>query len=259
MVCAAPFDSFDESPMGVFMESPLGVRAGPSGGQILFWDETNLYNYNLGTETFEAPWAHGVRHLISEGKTVHLLHNWSQTLSDYSLVVFVVPESVPEWWSQVSTWTGRMYLAAQQARQTSFQGVWDVLLKGVTMGVVAAGFKGSSQGFYRFIDPHPITAGLTDETTSVWGGSSRGTSLTDIRQGENSLQLIRWINVASLGTSSPALLEETVDDGSRRVSFVLDAASFFTTGTRARLAFVSQAQALAEVEAYVDSVYEAPV
>lgn len=99
---ASNLNSFDQSPAGAFLESPLGARgAGGSviGRRILDWAGPDVARPHVR-------WFVGLPNADTE-------LNWSGRLSDYGLILRAFPISNPSWWSQfLDGWAGDMVVPA---------------------------------------------------------------------------------------------------------------------------------------------------
>jgi len=91
---ASNLNSFDQSPLGGFIQSPLGARGvggGVIGTRVLDW---------AGTDTVRP-------HVRWFGGSHDNETNWSGRLADYGLILWPFPLSNPVWWSQfLDGWAG---------------------------------------------------------------------------------------------------------------------------------------------------------
>lgn len=107
------FDSFDESALGAFIESPLAVRGG--GGRALLWlkpgDILNVSN----PPTYRERTLKLKEIYLAAGSVMDDDLSWSGELAEYSLIIVLLPIRDPEWMAVVRAggWSGRIHLCAE--------------------------------------------------------------------------------------------------------------------------------------------------
>jgi hypothetical protein len=161
------FDSFDESPLGVFVESPLGVRN--STGKILVWG-TNSQAPFVGIENAKSVYE-------SAGIAVADHEDWSNSISDYSLIIWALANSDPSWMPMVrnSIWRGRLLICADSAPLFNSSILYCQSLAGMHgMSVVGGDYSRGLTGWNAVLRNHPLNEGVTvlryGATSLVSGG-----------------------------------------------------------------------------------------
>lgn len=114
------------------------------------------------------------------GITAHLSAEWSGTLADYRLIIFLMAESDPSWWGAVSgaTWAGRIHLSGEFDLWTATRDYVNTKtgLHGMTVANDNSNSAGGCGGESATVTAHQLTAGMSSlihgDTASVSGGST---------------------------------------------------------------------------------------
>lgn len=172
------FDSFDESALGAFIESPLAVRGG--GGRALLWlrggDVLNISPPTLRERTLKLKEIY-----LASGSVMDDDLNWSGELTQYSLIISLLPIRDPVWMPIVRAggWSGRIHLCAEwSAFGSSFfqpAATYMTSLENLTgMRVVYSSRDTAVTGAVFGINlPHPLNVGaepVAHNATSVITG-----------------------------------------------------------------------------------------
>lgn len=164
--------SFDASPLGAFVRSPLDARNAP-GGNVLIWLLNSLplvsppANFSQLLDIFRA------RELQADDSAT-----WSGSIDDYKLIVWPVAASDPPWMESLRAggWSGRILLTAEHNFNNT--GTFNQSIAYVNSLEVPTGIHVTADGVFPTpitpgrgtLTAHPLNEGLT---TIAWNLTSR--------------------------------------------------------------------------------------
>lgn len=144
---ASTFNSFNQSPLGGFIQSPLGARGVASivGKRVLFWDFRGSGLY-----------ANGARY--------DSRNTWSGDLMDYSLIMLGASSETPIWWPRLDEFQGRIVASYNTYNSGGSFGIygdflpnWKWLSATFGMGIDRSSFMLAG---YPIVSSSPLTAGI---------------------------------------------------------------------------------------------------
>lgn len=195
------------SQLGAARRSQLGVLT--LGGV----EDTLLWGYDASESgAFSAMTMNDTKSVLEDlGSTVHDHTDWSETVGDYGLIIFLLPISDPSWWSDIqSDWVGRIHLCGEYDSSSFNAANAHINTKTALTGmsIVEAEIDILDGPHAGPIEANALTAGLTALWYAATSKVSGGTALSKTKDdGDDPGQI--WIARNKSGTVDWVLSGDT--------------------------------------------------
>jgi hypothetical protein len=188
---SSDFDSFDQSALGDFTQSPLGDRNGV--GSILIINGPQ-FSTDVELQTYYESQDFPVETAFAADMDDFDPHS-------YSLIVFLEVERDPAWWSQMLSWSGRAVLVGEGVGPENSQFIpanaWIDTKTSIT-GMNTINTSLDQSGGFGPVVAHPLTSGITSlfrsRSSVVSGGLALAlSSLGSPLMAEQTIGGVSWV------------------------------------------------------------------